>query len=433
MTTGRKTLLSITRRVEEKKPLAPTEINTLLSFEKVTKTALWFSILKKSAVPLSLFFGFLFSAFPAGFKQLIDTLPAWTNFSPPFLQGVDYLWDLIGDPVRKANVLYHIPNLILYSFGILGLKKLLDTLERRSWLDRVLFAQKNVREQVALGKQSLRLRKGHSLLFVGKGDFIGAQFTINHKPDETITISESKPLYTQLWCYYNVETLYEDLKNVILRAGGDTAGEYVFFPVKDDQIFLPGAKAYDLSPHRLDILCQNIRVIEREQKWKPRRIIVIGDKFHRSFVHSEDRRRIIPKSADTISLTSIAKKYEDITLLDPSDIVIKKIIAIAKGRKIVFRATREGITEYKVRFYERLKQLGYKQQKTKKGILTIGYDIFEDQTEQQTLSHKIDDYFPVVLSKNVHDALIRNGYKKQEFLYVPDLVLEALSKTAEEQ
>lgn len=31
-------------------------------------------------------------------------------------------------------------------------------------------------------------------------------------------------------------------------------------------------------------------------------------------------------------------------------------------------------------------------------ILEIGYDLFEDQTEQQTLSKKVPDYYPVVLS-----------------------------------
>ena len=91
------------------------------------------------------------------------------------------------------------------------------------------------------------------------------------------------------------------------------------------------------------------------------------------------------------------------------------------------------IEEYKNRFYNRLKELRYKPKRNKKGILTIGYDIFEDQTEQQMLSRKVDDYFPVVLSKNVHDALIRNGYKKSEFFYVPDIILAITSKTAAQQ
>jgi hypothetical protein len=225
----------------------------------------------------------------------------------------------------------------------------------------------------------------------------------------------------------------EDLKNVIVRSSGQGCGEYVFFPVKDDQIFLPGDKDYDVSPHKLDLLCQNIRTIEKTNNWKTKRILIIGDKFHKSYVRSEDQTSVIKKSEDVISISSVASKYENVSIIDPSDVVIKKILEIAKGRKIVFRATKEGIKEYKSRFYDRLKKLGYRSSSTKKGVLTIGYDIFEDQTEQQTLSRKIDGYLPVVLSKNVRDALIRNGYKENEFLYVPELVLEALTKEAVRQ
>ena len=204
-------------------------------------------------------------------------------------------------------------------------------------------------------------------------------------------------------------------------------------PSKTIKSFLPSPTAYDLSPHKLDIFCQNIRKIEKEHGWKAKRIIIIGDREHHSYVRSEDKKSVVKNSEDIISLTSIAKKYKNITLIDPTDIVLKEIIAIAGGRKIVFRATKEGIVEYKDRFYRRLEELGYKRKPSKKGVLTIGYDIFEDQTEQQTLSRTIDDYFPVVLSKSVHDALLRNGYKKSEFLYVPTLVLKTLDKKASEQ
>lgn len=426
-------LITIASKVTSKQPISPDEIVLLLRFEKVEKESRVVLVLKQLAVPLSLTFGFFFMAFPAYFDSLSAHLPNWTNFPPSMLSGVDYLWDIIGEPVGKTNIVYHLPNITLYSFGVFGVKKIIDSIDRRTWLDKVRDGQKQLRENITNGLLQLQMKKGHSLLFVGKGDFIGMQFALNHKSDQTVTISENKPLYTAIWNLYNVETLYEDLKQVILRSDGVDAGEYVFFPVKDDQIFLPGEKAYDLSPHKLDILCQNIRVIEKEQKWKTKRIIIIGDKFHKSFVQSEDQQRVVPRSADTITLASIAKKYRNVTLLDPTDVVLKEIITIAQGRKVVFRATKEGITEYKGRFYSRLKQLGYKQNTKQKGILTIGYDLFEDQTEQQTLARKIDDYYPVVLSKNVRDALIRNGYKQKEFLYVPDLVLEALSKTAAEQ
>lgn len=433
MKPDKKALIRIGQSVTNHAPISPDEMDILLGFEKKQKDSTAQRLLKQSALPLSLLLGFLFTAFPADFKQLTDSLPQWTNFPPFLLTGVDYLWDLIGEPVRKANIVYHIPNIVLYSFGIFGIKKLLDALDRRTWLDRVLVAQQLLQQQIQSGQLLLRLDHGHSLLFVGKSDFIGRQFVLEHTAKEAVTIAEQKPDYTNIWNFYNVETLYEDLKTVILRSDGKSAGEYMFFPVKDDQIFLPGEKAYDLSPHKLDILCQNIRKIEKELKWKPKRIIIIGDKFHQSFVRSEDRTAVIKGSKDIISLASIAEKYPQVTLLDPTDIVLRHIMTLAKRRRIVFRATKEGITEYKKRFYDRLAQLGYRRDPRKKGILTIGYDLFEDQTEQQTLSRKIDDYFPVVLSKGVHDALIRNGYKKSEFLYVPELVLRELNRTALEQ
>lgn len=429
----KKKLATISRKALSSQPISPEEIDYLLSFEKADKDPIFVRVSKTLALPLSLLLGFFFTVYPEYFEALTGALPSWTNLNPKLLAGADYLWDFLGEPIGKANIVYHIPNIVLYSFGFVGIKKLFDAVNRRSWMERVLFAQKSILENISKGTLNLKMKKGHSLLFVGNGDFIGAQFALDHSPSDTVTISLNKPSYTRFWNHYDADTLYEDLKQIILRSSGENAGEFVFFPVKDAELFLPGPKDYDLAPHKLDILVQDIRTIEKEQKWNPKRIIIIGDKFHKSYVQSEDQKGVIKKSGDTISLSTISTKYANVTLIDPTDIVLKEIVRIAYGRKIVFRATKEGISAYKDRFYLRLKNLGYKQLKKEKGILTIGYDLFEDQTEQQTLSKKIDDYYPVVLSKNVRDALIRNGYKKDDFLYVPDLVLKSLKRAASEQ
>lgn len=430
---NRKRLVRISKKLRHNARINPSEIDYLLTFEKSEKdpTPIWLA--KTLGLPLSLLLGFLFTVYPEFFERVTHSLPSWTNLHPKLLAGIDYIWDIISEPVGKANIIYHIPNIVLYSFGVVGVKKLLDAINQRSWLESVLLAQKTLAERIEKGTLSLQMKNGHSLLFVGNGDFIAAQFALNHEPNETVTLSHAKPSYTNIWNHYDFDTLYDDLKNCIVRSDGESAGEYVFFPVTDSQVFLPNEKAYDLSPHKIDILCQNIRTIEKEEGWETKRIIIIGDKFHKSFVQSEDQKGVVKKSEDTIMLQTVAKKYKNVTLIDPSDIVLKKIIEIAAGRKIVFRATKEGISEYKKRFYERLKELGYKELRSQKGILTIGHDLFEDQTEQQTLSRKIDDYYPVVLSKSVHDALLRNGSKKSEFLYVPDLVLSTLTKAANQQ
>lgn len=430
---SKNTLVEISHKVLRNQKLIPSEIGYLCGFERKTSNNPVSKVLKNIALPLSLAFGFFFSVFPTYFDSLVKNMPSWTNFSGPILTGIDYLWDLIGEPVQRANIIYHIPNIFLYSFGIFGIKKLFDTLDKKTWLDEVLFAKDKLAEQIKHGSLNVDLKKGHSILFVGKGDFIGMQFVLNHDINASVTISEVKPSYSDIWNFYNPHTTFEDLKEVLLRSGKANTGEYIFFPVKDDQIFLPSPTAYDLSPHKLDILCQNIRKIEKENKWSVKRIIIVGDRFHKSFVQSEDKKGLLQDTEDIISLESISKKYEKVTLIDPTDVVLQQILDLAAGRKIVFRATREGISEYKNRFYDRIEKLDFTHKHTKKGILTIGYDLSEDLTEQQTLARKIDDYYPVVLSKNVRDALMRNGYKKSEFLYVPDLVLKKLSITASKQ
>src|SRR4051812_827629 len=98
-------LIAIAKKIQDNKPLTSDEITYLLNFEKISKETKSTKILKRLTVPLSLLFGFFFSAFPNEFSQFVNHMPSWTNFPPPILTGVDYLWDLIGDPVRKANIL----------------------------------------------------------------------------------------------------------------------------------------------------------------------------------------------------------------------------------------------------------------------------------------------------------------------------------------
>jgi hypothetical protein len=101
---NKKQLISIALKVSENKPISPGEITTLLEFEKKNKSSKPLQIIKRAALPLSLSFGFLFTAFPEDFKHLTDQLPTWTNFPPFMLTGVDYIWNMIGEPIGKANI-----------------------------------------------------------------------------------------------------------------------------------------------------------------------------------------------------------------------------------------------------------------------------------------------------------------------------------------
>ncbi len=354
----KKSLIAIAQRVIKDIKLTPEEISSLTNFQKPDEDITFLTWMRRLAVPGSLVVGAVFTIYPEIIAQFVKHLPLWTNLSPRVLLGADYLWDFIGEPVGRQNILYHLPNVVFYSFGIVGLKYLIDKIENRTWLEKVLFAQTTLLKNIQQGVLNLSMTKGHSLVFVGKGDYIGMQFVLNHSSHDAVTISQVKPNYTDIWNYYDTSTSFDDLKNVIDSCDGKNAGEYIFFPVKDNSIFLPSNGDYDLSPHKLDIICTNIRNAEKEMKVSPKRIVIIGDRYHKSVVCSEDKTIVIKDSQDTITLASISDRYKNVTLLDPSDIVIRKIIEIAKGRKIVFRATKEGIAEYKLRFYDRLESFG---------------------------------------------------------------------------
>ncbi|HEX9804560.1 MAG TPA: hypothetical protein VGA67_02675, partial [Candidatus Dojkabacteria bacterium] len=262
--------------------IAPQEIDYLLTFKPREGDPTFIRLLKTLAFPMSLLFGALMAAFALQTEDFVSSLPSWTNLGEEIQAALNYLWNIIGEPVESPNIIYHLPNFILYGFGVIGLKALIDSLNKNSWVNKVIYAQEELKKLIENGTLNLNLSEGHSILFVGKGDFIGTQIVLDMKDDEAVTIAQKQQAYTKIWQRYNSDSLYLDLKEVLEKAHIETAGEYIFFPVKDDQIFLPGPKDYDLSPHKLDVLVQNIRTIEQEIGISEKRIIIVGDRFHKS-------------------------------------------------------------------------------------------------------------------------------------------------------
>lgn len=72
---------------------------------------------------------------------------------------MDYLWSILSNPIEKQNIVYHLPNIVLYSFGIVGIKNLLERLERKTWLDKVFDAQEILKERVKNGEQNWAMKK----------------------------------------------------------------------------------------------------------------------------------------------------------------------------------------------------------------------------------------------------------------------------------
>jgi hypothetical protein len=130
-------------------------------------------------------------------------------------------------------------------------------------------------------------------------------------------------------------------------------------------------------------------------------------------------------------LRTIAEKYDSVTVVDPTDTTLRKIIKIADGRQILFRSSDQGVAKYSGEFYRRLSLLGYQPSKNKK--LTVGYDISDLETEHQVVSQKQSVYLPIILSRDVFDGLIKSHLREDSYIFVPRLIKREVQKLVAEQ
>lgn len=397
---------------------------------KFEETSALSRIMLKGAAVLSFFFASVLVIFPEVRDYLIEVLPSYFELSDRIAKSLDFVWGLVGKPVKKTHLMYHLPNIIIFAFGAAGVRQLWRKLNKSHWKDQVVEAQRKLSEMVKEGIGRFKFPQGFSLLFVGEGDQIARSLTIDD-PLLGVTIASRNQPYTELWGMYASDEGEEGFIRVLEQVNAQDAGEYVLFPVIYEHLFLPGHHDFDVAPHRIDIAVSRIREFETHKGWNKKPIIIVGDKEQRSnFVTASSTGRIESHN-DEISLRTIEAKYDNITILDSTEATLKKIIEIAEGRQILFRSSDQGVGRYSEEFFRRLSLLDY--QPSREDKLTIGYDISDLETEHQVVSQKQSDFLPVILSRDVFDGLVKSHLREKPYIFVPHLVKHELKQLVEMQ
>ena len=387
-------------------------------------------VMLKLAALISLFFASVLVIFPEVGEYLISVLPSFFVLPDRLAKALDYVWGLVGKPVEKNHLMYHIPNIIVYTFGIVGVRQLWKRVNKNNWKDLVAAAQDQLNKAIEDGTGRVRFPPGFSLLFVGDGDKIGRSL-VTDDPLVGFTISSGRQPYTKLWGKCGLDEGDDGLKRVLEQVNAEDAGEYVLFPVRDEHLFLPDEADFDIAPHRVDVAVRRIREIEKAKGWTAKRIIIVGDKEQKSRFITESENGRIPTDADDISLTTISDKYENVTILDPTEATVQKIMAIADGRTIYFRSSDRGVAKYGREFYHRLFLLGHTN--STDGAFVIGYDISDLETEHQIMSNTNSEYLPVIISRDVFDALRDRFIREGNYIFIPTLVKEELQMLVSQQ
>lgn len=377
------------------------------------------------AAAISLFFASVLVIFPEVGEMLSGVLPGYFLLPARIARALDYVWGLVGKPVGKQHLMYHLPNIIIYAFGVAGVRQLWRKIHRGNWKDLVQDSQEKLHKMIKEGTGRFTFSPGFSLLFVGESDQTARSLVIDN-PTVGATFSPRHQPYTNFWGKFDAGEGEEGFGRALEQFNAEDAGEFVLFPIQDQHLFLPGPYEYDIAPHRVDIAVRRIREFEAEKGWDKKRIIIIGDNEQKSrFLTASVCGRIRTQN-DEICLRSISRHYEDIIVLDPTEATLSKIIEIADGRQILFRASDQGVEKYSAEFYRRLTLLGY--EPTKSQSLTIGYDISDLETEHQVVCQKESAYLPVILSRDVFDALVSNHLREDAYIFVPRLVKRELQK-----
>lgn len=379
----------------------------------------------KVAAYISLFFASVLVIFPEVGEYLISVLPDFFLLPERAAKALDYVWGLVGKPVGKQHLMYHLPNIIIYAFGVAGVRQLWRRINKDNWRDKVEDAQTKLKADIAAGTARFDFSTGFSLLFTGQGDQVAKSLVVDD-PLIGPTFASSKPPYTRLWGEFQNSDGDEGFERVVEQFNVEEAGEYVLFPVVDEHLFLPGPHEYDIPPHRVEIAVRRIREFENQNGWAQKKIVIVGDKEQFSHFVTCSKDGTLASPNDTVSLRTIADEYENVIVADPTDITLRKIIETAQGREILFRASDQGAEKYSAEFYHRLSLLEYTPTSTDR--LVVGYDISDLETEHQVLAQKDTDYLPVILSRDVFDLLSKSYLREGNFIFVPALVKRELQR-----
>ncbi len=169
---SKKTLIAIATAIKNDEKVEIELIDPFLShkFEELTKTS---RFMLKVAAGLSLFFASVLVIFPEVGEWLIKVLPGFFLLPERLSKALDYVWGLVGEPVEQQHLMYHLPNIIVYAFGVAGIRQLWKKLNKNNWKDLVARSQEKLAKTIEDGTARFRFAPGLSLLFIGDGDQLG--------------------------------------------------------------------------------------------------------------------------------------------------------------------------------------------------------------------------------------------------------------------
>lgn len=349
--------------------------------------------------------------------------------------------DIGNNTVNEPTVAAHMPYVFLEASIATGFARISELLRSKTLEKR----KEEIRAAQEAGELRYKMAEGHTALFsVGTSALVDI---LDKKllPNELMVYSKEKtglPVWQKISSRVDQRRLYASFDRADLQG----AGEIVLSATNDAHMFLqqPGHEKIDIDGivgmiETVDDYCE-----DREIPHKP--IIIVGDR-HAGITRVQrdvgNGEREYPETLEQrVEMMNIERKKmrrhgkkgpQEIELIDPTDIVLEKIVQLAGGRPIVLATTSHGSKEYGAELDTLLQERGYFEKEVSGNPVYLRYDISDAASSVERANINPKDEIVVVVEREYKQRLVRRGVPEGNIVIVEDLLGEYIQNLVNQQ
>lgn len=344
-------------------------------------------------------------------------------------QALQAVHNISVNSARQPTLSEHLPFLLLEGAGLWGaVKTLPNWLKARGKRQQIKEAQESIKETISKGEFQYNMAPGHTAAFIGLGDPLADRLQQVKNPDQVMLYSHAR-IDNQVWQLLKKDGQQEQIYQALDRGNFQKAGEVLLLPVKFEDMFLPDKVGHDMTIDEIAAMINVVDEYSASREIPKKKIIIVGSKgMEESYVRRSGKGEIEESQqtlAELVDDMNQQRASGGIEIIDPTDIVMRKITALAGGRTIEFASTKESDQRYGQRFYEQLGAINYQPRIPE--VVNVLYNITDIPTEVRTGSKDI----AVILDPSKKQGLQAKGLSEENIIVVPDITLQVLSSSVD--
>ncbi|KKQ52730.1 MAG: hypothetical protein UT19_C0003G0067 [Candidatus Woesebacteria bacterium GW2011_GWB1_39_10b] len=358
-----------------------------------------------------------------------DTLPALGTLPPAIHELLQAVHNLTVNAANSPALRDHLPYLFLEGSVFYGaVKTVPNWLKLRDKKATAREQQTIVRQKTESGEMKFKMAQGHTAAFVGKGDWLADRLQ-EAKPDDQVMQYAQLKIDSGVWQIIQKLDRQEEVFETLDRGDFQSAGEVLILPVKDEDMFLPGDEGHDMSLDEIESLVSVLDAYCKSRNIESKRILIVGRKALKESYVTRTGDGEIETNSETLEerVKIMTQKRGETEIIDPTEIVMRRIMKLADGRKLTLAGTTASDERYGLRFFQALEEMGGYEPGTGEEIRVL-YNITDIPTEM----HVGDNDIAVILDPSKKQSLVNRGVPEENIIVVPDIVLDVLDKKVEE-